>query len=85
MRRIIISLLIAVTAVSGAFAQIFDPVDWSFKAERISETEAELTFTASIESGWHLYAQEIDGDGPIPTSFTFQELGGAELVGEVSE
>ncbi|MFT6027719.1 MAG: hypothetical protein ACI8P5_001988, partial [Bacteroidia bacterium] len=33
MRRIIISLLIAVTAVSGAFAQIFDPVDWSFKAE----------------------------------------------------
>lgn len=85
MRRIIISLLIAVTAVSGAFAQIFDPVDWSFKAERISETEAELIFTASIESGWHLYAQEIDGDGPIPTSFTFQELGGAELVGEVSE
>ncbi|MGB1316916.1 MAG: protein-disulfide reductase DsbD domain-containing protein, partial [Flavobacteriales bacterium] len=85
MHRFFLSLLIVATTVSGAFAQIFDPIDWSFKAERISETEAELTFTADIEGGWHLYSQVIDGDGPVPTSFTFKELGGAELVGKVSE
>lgn len=85
MSRIFLSLLLVATTFSGAFAQIFDPVDWKFEVKRLSQTEAELTFVASIESGWHLYAQEIDGDGPIPTSFTFQELGGAALVGKVSE
>ncbi|MDB4655946.1 protein-disulfide reductase DsbD family protein [Flavobacteriales bacterium] len=85
MHRFILSLLIAVTTISGAFAQIFDPVDWSFKAERISETEAKLVFTAEIESGWHLYASEIDGDGPVPTTFDFKALGGAELIGKIKE
>jgi thiol:disulfide interchange protein DsbD len=85
MSRIFLSLLLVATTVSGVFAQIFDPVEWEYEVKRISESEAELTFIASIESGWHLYAQKIEGDGPIPTSFTFQDLDGAELVGDVSE
>jgi thiol:disulfide interchange protein DsbD len=79
-----LTMLMALS-ISGSIAQIFDPVDWSFSAERISETEAKLVFTANIEEGWHLYAQEIDEGGPIPTSFTFQELGKASLKGGVAE
>jgi len=81
------SLLVALllTTFQENFAQIFDPVKWSFSSERLSETEAEVTFTANIEDGWHLYSQHINGDGPVPTSFTFSELGGAKLVGEISE
>ncbi len=85
MLRLFISLLLVATTVSGAFAQIFNPVDWDFEAKRTSETEAELTFKASIEKGWHLYAQELDEGGPVPTTFTFQKLDGAKLLGKVSE
>lgn len=66
-------------------AQIFDPVDWTFSAQRISESEAELTFIATIDNGWHLYSQEVAEDGPIPTSFIFKNLGGVELMGDVVE
>ena len=78
-------MLLTASIFSGAFAQIYDPVKWSFSSERINESEAKLTFTATIESGWHLYSQHIDGDGPVPTSFAFQQLGGAKLKGEVTE
>jgi thiol:disulfide interchange protein DsbD len=74
-----------VSAFSGAEAQIFDPVKWSTETKRISDTEAELIFTATIEKGWHLYSQYIEGDGPVPTSFNFQELGTAKLKGKVTE
>ena len=84
MRSIMVIMLMALS-ISSSIAQIFDPVDWSFSAERISETEAKLVFTADIEAGWHLYAQDIEDGGPIPTSFTFQDLGGASLKGGVVE
>lgn len=85
LRRILLVLTLTTTIFSGAIAQIYDPVKWSFTAQRISETEAELVFAATIEKGWHLYSQFIDGDGPVPTSFSFQSLGGAKLKGKVEE
>ena len=68
-----------------AQGQIFDPVKWSFAVEDRTATEAKLVFTAKIDQGWHLYSQHLAGDGPVPTSFTFKELGGASLNGTVSE
>ncbi len=85
MFRTILSVLLTASVFSGASAQIYDPVKWSFSTVRVNETEAKLTFTATIEKGWHLYSQHIEGDGPVPTTFTFQELGGASLNGDVSE
>ena len=58
-------------------AQILDPVIWEFSQSKISESEAELQFKASIEEHWHLYSQftgqYFSDEGPIPTSFTFNE------------
>ncbi|MFM1875022.1 MAG: hypothetical protein RL266_759 [Bacteroidota bacterium] len=71
--------------VFSSSAQIYDPVKWSFRTERTSETEAKLIFTATIEKGWHLYSQHIEDGGPIPTSFAFKQLGSAKLKGNVSE
>ena len=84
MRAFLLTTFLALS-FSTSIAQIFEPVDWSFKAERVSETEAKLIFTANIEEGWHLYSQNIDEGGPIPTSFVFQELGRAKLKGKVAE
>ena len=58
-------------------AQILDPVIWEFSQSKISESEVELQFKASIEEHWHLYSQftgqYFSDEGPIPTSFTFNE------------
>jgi thiol:disulfide interchange protein len=75
-------ILFASTAI---FAQIQEPVKWSFSSKRINDTIAELRFTADIEFHWHLYSQHVDGDAPLPTVFTFKEIKGAKLQGKVIE
>lgn len=71
--------------ISTVSAQIYDPVEWKYTSERISATEAEVTFIATIEQGWHLYSQNIEGDGPVPTLFDFKTFENAELVGVTVE
>ena len=43
-------LIILLTAgISQAYAQILQPVKWAFKAIRLSDTEAELQFIATMD------------------------------------
>lgn len=53
------------------FSQIEDPVTWDTSVHKISDTEYVLVSKASIEKGWHLYSQDLPDDGPIRTSFVF--------------
>lgn len=39
-------------------------------------------FTATSEKGWHLYDMNLPEGGPVSTSFTFETLKGAELIGQ---
>ncbi len=82
----IISFLFVVIFSS---AQIIDPVVWDFSKQKISTTEVELQFNASIEQHWHLYSQftgqYFHDEGPVPTSFVFKESKDFELVGAVVE
>ncbi|CAM1360988.1 Thiol:disulfide interchange protein DsbD [Tenacibaculum sediminilitoris] len=55
-----------------SMAQVHDPVKWTTSVKKISDKEAELIVTASIQKDWHLYSQEIPKGGPIPTLFTFE-------------
>ena len=70
-----ISKLIVLFFLTGfvSNAQIFDPVSWDTSVEKLNESEFNLVITASIEDGWHLYAQEVPEGGPIPTSISFVE------------
>lgn len=80
MKRII--LIVSLIATSFfASGQIYDPVNWSFSQNRISETEIELQFTAHIEKGWHLYSQYLpEGVDAYPTEFNFTTKEGYQLV-----
>ena len=76
----------------GAFAQfadpnakIEDPVRWSYRSEKVTDTEFDLVITATIEKGWHVYSQFIEDGGPIPTSFKFTPSKAYKLKGAVSE
>ena len=66
-------------------AKIEDPVRWSYRSEKITDTEFDLVITANIEKGWHVYSQFIKEGGPIPTSFKFTPSKNYKLKGTVSE
>lgn len=69
-----------------ASSQIHDPVKWKTSVEQISETEYHLITVADIETGWHLYSQTVPENGPIATTFTYDN--GEEsfkILGNTSE
>lgn len=72
MNKLYILLLVASFTTSIIQAQILEPLKWSTSVKKISETEYELTVIATIDSGWHLYSQDVPEDGPIATTFTFK-------------
>ncbi len=52
-------------------AQLAEPVQWSFKAEKISNTEYKVILTATMDEGWYVYSQDLVGKGPVPTRINF--------------
>ena len=84
MKKIFLLLLISFSSIIS-FSQILEPVKWSYDSKKISDNEYELIFIANIDENWAVYSQHIDGDGPIPTSFTFKKNNAFELIGNVIE
>ena len=69
-----------------ATAQVYDPVKWSTSVEQLSDNEFLLISTATIESGWHLYSQDVPEDGPLPTTFSYDDANGSiGIVGNTVE
>ncbi|WP_233898170.1 protein-disulfide reductase DsbD family protein [Tenacibaculum piscium] len=79
---IFLTLLINVS-VSG---QIFNPIQWSTKVEKISDSNYKLITQATIKEGWSLYSQDVPKGGPIPTTFTYDDNGGdLKIIGNTKE
>ena len=79
-------LLFALIAFAIGNSQILEPVKWQTSIEKFSDTEYNLVSKATIESGWHLYSQNVPADGPIPTTFTFDDANGAfKFIGNTGE
>jgi thiol:disulfide interchange protein DsbD len=79
MSRYIKFILVFLFFTARLSAQIMEPVKW--RAE--INTSGEIVFHAAVEDGWHLYDLDLPDGGPIPTSFGFKTIKGAELVGKV--
>ncbi len=62
-----------------------DPVVWHFETTVFDDTTYLVTAIASIAKGWNIYAQDSNEDGPIPTSFSFDESPAYRLIGDVKE
>ena len=84
MKRMMLSLL-AIVFSTALWAQQLDPAKWTYTVKEVSDTEAELVFTAKIDDGWHLYSQYTDPNGPLPLVFDFEKSGDYQLVGKVQE
>ncbi|MFD0988474.1 protein-disulfide reductase DsbD family protein [Mariniflexile jejuense] len=86
MRKILVVLFCLFFGIFQSMSQMVDPVKWTTSVEKISETEYYLISKAEIPSGFHLYAQSMAADGPIPTSFIYDDSeGNFTIIGNTEE
>lgn len=81
MKRVYSALLFLLIAVVVK-GQIFNPTEWNISLEQSGKPEIEIVFAAKLDAGWHLYDMDLPEGGPVSTSFTFDKLVGAELIGK---
>ena len=81
MKNLIFSLFLITTLQS--FSQMPTPIKWSTSVKKISATEYLLISKATIEEEWHLYSQKVPENGPIATTFTYDES--LNLIGNTQE
>jgi thiol:disulfide interchange protein DsbD len=83
MKKIMFLSSLLLCSFAAVNAQIYDPVEFKTALHSVSDTEAEIIFTAAIESGWHVYSTDLD-DGPISATFHIEQTDGVELVGKLT-
>lgn len=79
-------LLTSIVVLSGycSFAQ--QPVHWKFSSKRLDDKTYELHLTATIDDGWHIYAQHQPKDAvSLPTAVKFKRNPLLNFSGDVSE
>ena len=79
-RRFLLIFTLMVIGASCAFAQIFDPVKWKSTIKMTDATNGVVTFTATVDAGWHVYGTHLPSGGPEPTSVQWNNQG-VKLVG----
>ncbi|MDR0973730.1 MAG: thioredoxin family protein [Prevotellaceae bacterium] len=82
MKKIFIGCLLLLSSIAAS-AQLFDPVEVKTDWKQLSDTEAELIITLSIEDGWHVYSTEL-GDGPTSATIHFDTTSGLVADGKLT-
>ncbi|MBR0502021.1 MAG: thiol:disulfide interchange protein, partial [Paludibacteraceae bacterium] len=77
---LLISLLWAISST----AQIMDPVQWTISEKLTSSQTLQITATATIDEGWHIYDQNLPENGPVSTKFFIEEKKNIKKVGSVT-
>jgi len=80
--HVIFLLLLSTTLIK---AQVADPINWGFKANKLEGNKYEIIFSASIDQGWHLYSISQPEDGPQAIAFAFKQTPDFKLIGKVKE
>ena len=82
-KTFLLSCLLMVLGLTTAFAQIQDPVQFKTEWKKISDTEAQIVFTGTIDEGWHVYSTDLPEGGPISATFNTDKMEGIELDGKL--
>ncbi|MBC7642129.1 MAG: thioredoxin family protein [Flavobacterium sp.] len=82
----LIAVIISIFAFVNVNSQILNPVKWSSKTEKISETEFNLIVSGKIDDDWHVYSQFTPDGGSLPMMIEFiNQKNNFELVGKTKE
>ena len=83
MKKAFLIVILFLCAFTG-FAQVVNPVNWTFTSKKIADKTYELHITATLLPKWHIYAQDA-GEGPEPTKLSFAPNPLVKLDGKVTE
>jgi thiol:disulfide interchange protein DsbD len=78
-------LLIGIIAACTLFAQSSKQVKWAFTSKKVAEKTYEVHMTATINGNFHMYAQNVGVEGPLPTAFVFTKNPLVQFDGKVKE
>ncbi|NLX80598.1 MAG: DUF255 domain-containing protein [Proteiniphilum sp.] len=78
-KKFFVSILFIFAALQSYSQEV---IEWKFSIQDKGNGEIELVADADIQSGWHMYDSKIPDGGPFPTAISFDEIKGAELIGE---
>ncbi len=70
MKKLALTLTI-LFLTAATYAQVKDPVEWTFTAIKKAADKYEVVITAAIQKPWHLYSQDMKAGGPVPTKISF--------------
>lgn len=85
MKRLLLTAAILLSALASTLsAQMLNPIKWTVSAEMTSSSEGVISYTASIEPGWHLYGTSLPDGGPKATAVSYSRIEGMELIGELT-
>ena len=76
-------LLLMAFVVLATYAQIQEPVKITTELRKLSDTEAEIVFSATIDQNWHLYSTDLGDGGPISATFNIDQISGADVEGKL--
>src|SRR6201989_1420098 len=65
------TLLLFCSLAAASIAQSSKQVQWNYSSKKIADKTYEVHLTATVGEGYHIYAQNVGVDGPLPTKFTF--------------
>ncbi len=85
MKKFSLLIVAVLLTITGAFAQIHNPVKWSVASKKLNSKEAVVFIKATIQDGWNIYSQTVEEGGPLPTSFTYKASKDFTLNGKTIE
>lgn len=83
MQRFIILVAAVLSFALSAQAQMQDPVSFSVKQEKVSDSEVKVVFTGKIAPGWHVYTTEVADGGPIRAEISMSKSEGVKPNGKL--
>jgi cytochrome c biogenesis protein CcdA/DsbC/DsbD-like thiol-disulfide interchange protein/thioredoxin-related protein len=84
----LLSFFVVLLLSSQIYAQVVDPVKWTYDLKKTGKNQYDLIFRANIEDGWHLYTQDIftsddpEKIAPNPLFFSFEADKAYKTIGK---
>ncbi|HMZ46045.1 MAG TPA: protein-disulfide reductase DsbD family protein [Chitinophagaceae bacterium] len=85
MKNLILVLAGVIFTFSVQAQKAKNPVSFSYKAVKKTDGTVDIIALATIEKGWHIYSQNTDKGGPVPTNIAFKLNPLAKKTGKVLE
>lgn len=81
---IFLAVFAFIFGVQQMSAEILQPVKWESSIKMNDATNGTITFSATIDDGWHMYSLNSPKDGPVPLSVNWEKTDGVKLVGNLT-